>query len=274
MSFLRGLTYRSEVITLARRLGLRSILRKGYYWWVRPRDGKLQVELAGISAQFYVRTPEELRMLGKAKSGYWERDVLQFLAEELRPGDVVYDVGGYVGFYTVVLAKSLGASGQVIAFEPETQTCAHLQDNVALNSLSNVRVFQVALGDHSGEANLYCAGEDLLFSNMIRPRSPNASRQVVKVMRGDDFREAENLPVPQAVKIDVEGYEYAVLCGLRRTLSDPSCRIVSCEVHPTLLPPDVRPEQIHELLGSLGFNRIETHRSREIPEYHALASKA
>lgn len=66
MNFLRRLTYRTEPILLARWLGLPSTLRKLYFWWARPKDGILPVELAGIQGCFFVRTPEELRILESA----------------------------------------------------------------------------------------------------------------------------------------------------------------------------------------------------------------
>jgi FkbM family methyltransferase len=278
LSFLKRFTYRPELIWLARACGLRGFLRKCYFWWARPPDGILRIEVSGTNAQFYVRTPEELRMLGKAQSGHWEGEILQFLISQLRAGDVVYDIGASVGLYTALLGQALRDRGQVIAFEPERQSQDRLRENLRLNGLTNVRAFRVALGDYSGEGKLYFSGDDLLFSNLVRPRTTSLTHQenhqVVQVVRGDEFREIENLPFPRIVKIDVEGYEYAVIRGLTRTLSDSGCELVSCEVHPTLLPLEVKPEQVVDLLRSLGFGRIDLHRWRGIPECHVLASKA
>ena len=274
VSLVKRLTYRPELIALARALGLRRVLRKLYYRWARPPDGILHIEIGGIGAKFHVRTAEELRLLGKAKAGHWEGDVLEFLARKLRRGDVVYDIGSNVGLYAVLLANVVGARGQVIAFEPERKSCTRLQENLTLNGLTNVRIFQVALGEYTGEGKLYFSADDLVFSNLIRPRTTNMTHQVVKVVEGDRFREAENLPIPRVVKIDVEGYEYAVIHGLKHTLSDSSCELISCEVHPTLLPSGVKPEEVVDLIRSLGFGRIDVHRWHGIPEFHVLAHKA
>jgi FkbM family methyltransferase len=271
---LKRLTYRPELIAVASWLGLRGILRNWYYRWSRPPDGILQIQAAGITAEFCVHTPEELRMLGKAESGHWEQDVLEFLVHKLSDGGVVYDIGSNIGLYAIFLAKAVGDKGQVIAFEPEAQSHRRLQENLELNALKNVRTFQVALGDYKGEAKLYFSDGDLLFANLIRPRHKNITYQVVKVLEGDRLRETENLPCPRVVKIDVEGFEYAVMRGLRATLSDPSCEIVSCEVHPTLLPPKVKERQLLQLLRSLGFGRIDIHRWGGIAEYHVLACKS
>ena len=274
LNFLKRLTYRRELLRLAQILRLRTIGRALYYRWARPPDGILRLTVGGISGQFCVHTPEELRMLGKVESGHWEKLVLESLVRTLHVGDVVYDIGSSIGLYTVFLAKAVGEQGQVIAFEPEGQSYDRLQDNLSLNRLTNTRAFQVALGEYNAEGKLYFSSRDLLFSNLIRPRTGNMDHLVVKVMEGDRFREAENLPIPRAVKIDVEGYEYAVIRGLRRTLSDSACELVSCELHPTLLPSGVTPEQVLELLRSVGFSRIDIHRWRGIPEFHILAHKA
>jgi hypothetical protein len=81
----------------------------------------------------------------------------------------------------------------------------------------------------------------------------------------------ENLPLPRVVKIDVEGYEYQVIRGLRKTLCDEKSQIVCCEIHPTMLPPDIEPEMVIELLESCGFNRIETYPCGE--RFHVFCQK-
>ena len=271
MQLLKRLTYRRAVITGARSLGLRSILRKWYYWWARPRDGIVLVKLAGTSAQFYVRTPEELRLLESAGGAGGEQRVLERLVTSLKPGEVVFDVGANVGLYTVLLAKVVGDGGQVIAFEPSSQTYAHLLDNLKLNSLTNVRCFRKALGERNGQAMLY-SNEAIGGASLVHTPEGKGPGEVVDIVEGDQLVLAENLPIPRAVKIDVEGYEYAVIQGLRRTLSQPACELVCCEVHPARLPADVKPETVGDLLRSVGFSRIDTY-PRWDKTFHLVAYK-
>jgi len=272
-AFLQRLSYRPELIVLARKLHLRRIARQLYYNWMCPSDGVLRVQIGDINAQFRVRTPEELRVFGKAASGGWEREVLEGILASLHLGDLVFDVGANVGLYSVLLAKAVGQQGCVVAFEPHSENFLHLHSNLALNAITNVRLFQKALGDSSGWVRLYFS-EDLLFCKLMRPRGTETSFQTVEVLEGDAVVAQECLGVPRAVKIDVEGHEHAVLRGLRRTLSEPACQLVACEVHPTLLPAGIDPSHVMDLLRDLGFSRTRVMRYPKIPEFHVLAYKA
>lgn len=86
MNSLVKLTYHPLVIRMVRALGLRGMVRKLFYLTERPRDGILQIDVLGASAKFYVRSPEELRMLQKAGTGHWEQSVMGFLKEKLSGG--------------------------------------------------------------------------------------------------------------------------------------------------------------------------------------------
>lgn len=265
---LKRLTYLRPVKVLVRRLGLHMIFRRMYFRWALPRDGILHLEIAGISGKFSPQTPEELRMLEGIDG---EQRILELLIRNLRPGDVVWDVGSNVGLYTIFMAKAVGKNGQVIAFEPEEQSYEHLLENLELNDLQNVRAFRKALGDWSGEARLHI-GEGKGDFSLSRLQTVEREQQVVKVVQGDQFVESEHLPLPNVMKIDVEGHELAVIRGLSRTLAYNSCRLVCCEIHPHLLPPGVRGDKVLSFMKTLGFEHIETYPRWDT--FHALCYKA
>jgi FkbM family methyltransferase len=224
-----------------------------------------------MDAQFYARSPEELRLLESAGGAGGEQRVLEHLLSFLGPGDVVYDVGANVGLYAVLLAKRVGDRGLVIAFEPSSHTYAHLLDNIKLNRLTNVRCFRKALGERSGHAKLY-SGEVIGGASLVHIPEGKGRGEVVDIVEGDQWVEGENLPLPRAVKIDVEGYECAVIEGLRRTVARHACELVCCEVHPARLPADVKPETVMDLLRSVGFGRIDTY-PRWDKTFHLVAYK-
>ena len=77
----------------------------------------------------------------------------------------------------------------------------------------------------------------------------------VQVARGDDL----DLPQPNIVKIDVEGFEYEVISGMQTRLRAPECRAVFCELHFEVLEKRglrQTPAKIVKQLRSLGFTKI------------------
>ena len=269
--FLKRVTYRAEAKALARALGLRNTFRNWYYRWARPPNGIVEHRIHGLTARFHVRTPGELRNLDPAGGAQQEEKILEVLMASVHEGDAVFDIGANVGFYTVFLALAVGARGQVIAFEPNPESYQHLQDNLALNAVTNVQAFRKALGERSGEGRLY-QGEENADSSLVGPLlGKDMGYQLVDIVAGDSFREAERLPVPRVVKIDVEGYEYQVLQGLRCTLARPLCELLCCEVHPRFLPRGVTPEGILSFVKSLGFRGIGTYSRWDT--FHLLARK-
>jgi len=267
---LKHLTYLPGVSRLVWRLRLKGILRQFYYWLTRPPGDVIHVEVGGLTTNFYVHTPWELRSLESAGGLGHEQHILELLISKVRPGDVIYDIGSNFGIYTILLAKAVGPNGTVIAVEPEEQSYNHLQENLQLNALTNVRSFRLALGDQNGEAKLFL-GQVTGLSSLMRMHQGHGY-QVVGIIEGDWLVEREKLPVPRLVKIDVEGYEYAVIQGLRQTLAQPTCELVCCEIHPQLLPVKQKPEGIFDMLRSLGFNQIDIYQ-RGTTEYHVLAQK-
>lgn len=260
MKSLKRWTYRPEVKAIARIFGLRTWLRRCYFRWARPADGIVRFSAGGVPANFYVRTPGEMRNLDPAGGGQQEDRILQLLIGEARLGDTVLDVGSNVGLFAVLLGKSVGPAGTVIAFEPVQECYEHLLDNVKLNGLINVRVYNVALGDTNDRMKLNLGPENGDATLVARPNQTGRGFAIVEVVRGDSFLQAQRLPAPRLVKVDVEGFEYSVLQGLKSTLESPSCQLLCCEVHPTLLPRTVSLDDIVNFVHSLGFVRTETHK--------------
>jgi FkbM family methyltransferase len=258
------------VVRLTDWLGVRGILLKVYRFCFAPQGGKHQISVAGRQAQFHVYSETTVQALDTLGG---ERETLEFLMGKLTPGDCLYDIGAATGLYTVFLAKVVGEKGRVVAFEPETDSYGRLRENLKLNNLGNVQPFRLALSDREGNATLQTAdvaGAGRIVDSGDSDGTPTHVEHV-RVVQGDRFVESQGLALPRAVKVDVEGHEYSVLHGLTRTLSQPSCELVCCEVHPGFLPPNLKPEDVIGLLRSLGFSQIETHpRTRDL---HVWASK-
>ena len=270
INFLKKISYHPFVIKIIRFFHLRPIFRRLYYRLAQPSDGILRFQIGGIKMKFYVRTNNDLRT--SEFEIFKEQRIIKRIISFLNPGDIFYDIGASFGLYTIPLAKIMSDRGRIIAFEPNKQSYERLQENLNLNALNNVRLFCLALGNKNGELKLF-TGNIPMDSSLVYSSTFKQNYQIVKVVKGDDLKEEENLPPPRAVKIDVEGYEYKVIQGLHRTLLNPSCKLVCCEIHPQFLPEKVKPEMVLNFLKSIGFNRIEIFKSFIRTEYHALCYK-
>jgi len=233
---------------------LTRALQNLYYHWVVSTDGCFEVRVGPTTCRFWAKDPYDLR--GLEGDFVSEQDFVDALANTLRQGDVFFDIGSSVGQFAIPMAKIVGPTGRVMAFEPEAVASERLQRHIAINGLTNVSLFRMALGEENCKAKL-------LFGDNICPSllphqgecvAQNFS-QAVEVVRGDRLVLSQALPIPRAVKIDVEGYEYSVLRGLKRTLAHRACELLCLEIHPTFLPAGVTQEQIAEFVESLGFSR-------------------
>jgi len=267
---IRGLTNNKRLVGIARAFHIAGVLKRCEYQIRGPSDGVVRHAIAGVEVEFAAPDATEFRTLECCYGD--ELDFVEALERKLRLGGVYYDVGSNVGQFLIPMAKIVGERGQVIGFEPHPVNHQRLMRNVALNRLMNVRVFQVALGDGNGDIQIY--GASGIATVVPRAAAWHGSSPVasIQTMRGDDLRRGAGLPIPRALKVDVEGAEFAVLSGLKESLSSSSCELLCCEVHPPFLPAEISTEMVFSLVRSLGFNRIETRpRGSEI---HITARKS
>jgi FkbM family methyltransferase len=262
--FLRKLSYNPVLIRVVRASGLRGIGRKLYYLLASPQKGVLRVECAGSFASFSTRSPEHLRAIEAVSL----EPSLAAMMRAVGPGDVVYDIGSQFGVYSIFLAGVVGEHGCVVAFEPQRESFEQLQKNIGLNHRTNIRSYEQALGERSSPGKLYIGtmvGNSSLLPDAIAGagESNSVPFQEVSIMEGDILVKNDNLPIPTAVKIDVEGSEYAVIKGLQKTLADSRCSLVCIEIHPQFLPSGISPDDIITILKSLGFTRFDAQPSSD-----------
>jgi FkbM family methyltransferase len=266
-----SISYDPRVRKYIQRLGMTGLLQ-GAYRRLRAASGAtgtVRLSLDGIRCLFSVTTPDELRCIEGAVLIH-EREMLSGLRAALKPGNVFLDVGSNVGVFTVLAAKVLGPMGTVIACEPGTQAFQELETNIALNELTNVKALKLALSD-ARSMKMLTTNKSNCGNRLSELCGGDGQSEEVRTVDYDSLVEEDGLPVPQVVKIDVEGHEYSVLRGMRRTLSSPSCAALFCEIHPRMLPAGVSAQDVSDLLQSYGF-KVLTLKVRG-GEYHATALK-
>ena len=158
-----------------------------------------------------------------------EREVFACYEQLVRSGFTVWDVGANHGCHAIVLARLVGPTGHVHAFEPVPAHVMLLRENLKLNGCANVRVVDAALGENEGVEGIQVSGGAV--SSLLRDGEGACGLSKVHVTTGDRYSAASAV-VPDLVKIDVEGYELPVLRGMRRMLQEsPATRVIR-EMHP------------------------------------------
>lgn len=200
---------------------LRPVLRRPHFkgksrleQWLRrtqwqPRRTKVKYDL------LMELDPEEWLQLQLFESKWLEPETLGLYERVLRPGDVFVDVGAHVGFHSLLARHLVGPDGLVVAVEPQPYNAGKLLANWRANGFVNVHLVVGAAGAEDGVLVL-CAQAPIdraLLS--IGGHGKNEGQKFeVQVRRLDGILHALGLESARMVKVDVEGYELAVLQGL------------------------------------------------------------
>lgn len=148
-----------------------------------------------------------------------ETDVLRRLT---RPGSVILDVGANFGYCTSLFASGCAPGGRVTAIEPEPAMFELLSRNVVANGYRNVSCVNAAAGSAGGTVRLWCSATNLGCHSLNRDLVPAAVRTAaVPMIRLDELCASDSGPERvDLVKVDVEGWEHAVLAGADGLLRD------------------------------------------------------
>lgn len=182
---------------------------------------------------------------GSSNHGCWlgsyEYDKQHLFEKSITPGSVVYDLGGHVGFYTLLASELVGSDGKVFVFEPLPRNLYLLKEHLRLNQVGNVTVIEAAVADKSGMVSF---NESL--NSAMGHIGKNGKLQVKTVVL-DELVSSGEIPPPDYMKIDIEGAETMALSGARSILE---------KSHPTIFLA-THGSDIHQaccrLLQSLGY---------------------
>lgn len=199
-----------------------------------------ELEFEGVKVKFAAANAS---IAWRAQSFYTkEPDTVAWL-QRMPKDSVLLDVGANIGIYT--LTAAVGRGCQVYAFEPESQNYANLNANIALNNIANrVTAYCAALTDQPGLDRLFLSrfekdgggschsyGEEVGFDLAPRP-SPFAQGCIG--LKLDDLVKQGVIPIPDFIKIDVDGFEHKVVAGAMETLKNPKVKEILIEINPAI----------------------------------------
>jgi len=225
LSFSYQILFRSRLFLQRRRE--QKFIKQCYKEFDKKRSVKLQIN--GIECFYEAISPKNyyhLKSMNNENHDYFNK--------YLKKGDVVLDIGGHTGAWTIPYAKFVGENGFVYVFEPEKEGAAAIQRNIYLNNISNAKLFQVAITDKSGSLDFYVRPDKDTHSifEETHAKSPLGIQHTYKVdvFDIDNLIKKGNIKQPEFIKLDVEGAELLALEGMRNTLQNVRAIYIECHL--------------------------------------------
>ena len=164
--------------------------------------------------KMFLDSKDSLQLSLNGIYGEFETEIVK---NEIKPNDVVLDVGAHIGYFTLLFAKLVGSEGKVFSFEPEPKNFELLTKNIEINNYENVITESKIVSDKNEKCTLYTF-ETSSGANRIYKPNENINVKPIEVdsiSLDEYFKNSEFLKRIKFVKIDVEGAELLVLKSMK-----------------------------------------------------------
>ncbi len=206
---------------------------------------------------FNVTLPEDKNIW----TGTYEFDFSTVLAKEISKDNVCYDIGGFKGFMSGIMAVN-GAS-EVYAFEPLKENYEKIQMLIKLNPTLKISVFEYAIGSNDGQINFDISEDpsmNKIENSLFHNETGVKEKRNVQIFKLDSLINEKGFKPPDVIKIDVEGAEYEVIKGAHNSLKQFKPKLL-IEVHGYNIGKMILPE-----LNKYGYNIICTE-TNKLPDF-------
>ena len=176
-----------------------------------PLCGNIQVT-APTSAR--LMTPFVLQ-----EQGDWFEDEMAFIRAFIRPGMQVIDIGANYGLYALTIAKRIGETGKLWAFEPTAFTADCLAASIADNQLGNIELIRAGLSDRPGKAKLFTTPNTELNS-LTKASTPGTHAETITLLTLDHCHKRFDWHDIDFIKLDAEGEENNILKKAKISLTE------------------------------------------------------
>jgi FkbM family methyltransferase len=197
-----------KLISIIQRDGLWYTLKRTWAWLVSNSPIGQHVSFSYYPGTRLTFAPSMLTYRIFADRKTRNGDIIA-MEENIRPGDIVIDIGANAGTFAIIAAQLAGPRGHVVAFEPSPKFANIIRKNVELNKFSNTTVHQVALGSHAGEVYLNENVADDTTNYVSKTGTP------VPLATLDSY--TEDFDKINLIKIDAEGSEEEIIKGAANT---------------------------------------------------------
>ena len=180
-------------------------------------------------------TGDSLLLHSYRHKGYWyhgkhrEESTIEMFKKCIKQGNNVIEVGGHIGYMSLLFSQLAGDKGKVFVFEPSINNLPYIRENI--KKKANVQLIEKGAGDKNetatffmdnltGQNNSFVEDFDGFKSNQSASydKSSGLTKVEVPIVTLDSFVLSENINNVNFIKIDVEGFEYEVLLGAKDLL--------------------------------------------------------
>ena len=210
--------------------------------------GKYQINIKINNLIFEIDIRESIERKTYFISEYEKKrmDQLHLFSKKIN-SEIFIDIGAHIGFYSILSSHQFE---QLYSFEPNERNFKVLKKNIDKNKLKNIKISNFGLGEKEevliGNSNT--KGE-LFQTSGFAINKDNKKGESVILKKGDDVLQFKNKTL--TIKIDVEGFEFFVLKGLKNNLINNSC-VLQIEIW------EKNNDEVHRFLNSLGYRMIDS----------------
>ena len=211
-----------------------KFLHKIRLWKVKRQDRKLYEGLKELHIDYNGKDQVSFSFLGERftiklnpnrKHKQYLSFLFYFVNEEFsnyfkyyipKRGDVVVDLGGFLGAVSFYMAHLVKDSGHVYVFDPNTANNEFIRDLIELNNLKNITLIKKGVYNENSTLTFYGTGSSGSFNN-IYDKDVKFEFDVVEF---DSFVEERKLKKIDFIKSDIESAEIEFLLGAEKTIKD------------------------------------------------------
>lgn len=180
--------------------------------------------------KLYINPMDTVVSATLAKTGTWEPFVSKQFLQIAKKAKTIVDVGGNIGYFTLLGAIHSETGSKIFVFEPDAVNFQSILKTVEENKFENVTSEKVAIAQKSGETSLFISPDNLgdhrTFDSGDRRKS-----EIVRVVSLDDYFSEYPHDI-DLLKIDIQGYEHFALMGAKKLLQKKRIKVILSELWP------------------------------------------
>jgi FkbM family methyltransferase len=183
--------------------------------------------------------------------GCWEPDTTKLVKSIIKEGMHVFDVGANIGYFTTLFSKLTGNNGVVFAFEPTVSYKRILEENIKINKLKNIQVYNFGLSNLEQELDINI---DASSATIHQPfENEILSKETINLKTLDNFVFQSNIKKIDFIKVDIDGHEPFFLEGAIQSIQKFKSILLIEISHLHYLEAGVNAWDFYDKLKTFGF---------------------